>query len=99
MVGVHAHPLSLYLPSRTKLHCTLQLRGQIDSPYFLSTLYVLCGMASEQTCVARCTVYVFKFESQLRDPLVQVQHGNRGTIVPEGGGEGGAFLVQKGIQI
>jgi hypothetical protein len=28
--GVHAHPLSLYLPSRTKLCCTLQ-RGQIHS--------------------------------------------------------------------
>jgi hypothetical protein len=27
--GVHAHPLSLYLPSRTKLQRTLQLRGQI----------------------------------------------------------------------
>jgi hypothetical protein len=32
--GGHAHPLSLYLPSRTKLRCTLQLRGQIHSPYF-----------------------------------------------------------------
>ncbi len=35
--GVHAHPLSLYLPSRTKLWCTLHLRGQIHSPYFYST--------------------------------------------------------------
>jgi hypothetical protein len=26
--GVDAHLLSLYLPSRTKLQCTLQLRGQ-----------------------------------------------------------------------
>ncbi len=34
---VHAHPLSLYLPSCTKLQCTLQLRGQIHSPYFIST--------------------------------------------------------------
>ncbi len=33
---VHAHPLSLYSPSRTKLQCTLQLRGQIHSPYFIS---------------------------------------------------------------
>ncbi len=30
-------PLSLYLPSRTKLLCILQLRGQINSPYFIST--------------------------------------------------------------
>ncbi len=35
--GVHAHPLSLYLPSRTELWCTLQLRGQIHFPYFYST--------------------------------------------------------------
>ncbi len=35
--GVHAHPLSLDLPSRAKLWCTLQLRGQIHSPYFYST--------------------------------------------------------------
>jgi hypothetical protein len=40
--GVHAHPLSLCLPSCTKLQCTLQLRGQIHSPYFIS-LYVICG--------------------------------------------------------
>ncbi len=37
---MHAHPLSLYLPSRTKLQCTLQLRGQIHSPYFI---LCLCG--------------------------------------------------------
>jgi hypothetical protein len=30
--GVHAHPLSQYLPWRTKLQCTLQLRVQIHSP-------------------------------------------------------------------
>ncbi len=35
--GVHAHPLLLYLLSRTKFWCTLQLRGQIHSPYFYST--------------------------------------------------------------
>jgi hypothetical protein len=38
LVGVHAHPLSLHLPSRTKLQCTLQLRGQIHSPYFFFDL-------------------------------------------------------------
>jgi hypothetical protein len=51
--GLHAHPLSLYLPSRTKLQwseCTFQLRGQIHSfisiprnTYFISTLYVIWG--------------------------------------------------------
>jgi hypothetical protein len=35
--GVQAHLLSLYLPSRAKLWCTLQLRGQIHFPYFYST--------------------------------------------------------------
>ncbi len=35
--GVNAHPLLLYLPSRTKLQGTLQLRGKIHSPYFVST--------------------------------------------------------------
>ncbi len=34
---VHALPLSLYLPSRSKLWWTLQLRGQIYSHYFSST--------------------------------------------------------------
>ncbi len=35
--GVPAHPLSLYLPSCTKLQCTLQLRGQIHLHYVIST--------------------------------------------------------------
>ncbi len=30
-------PLSLQLPSRKELQCTLQLSGQIHSPYFIST--------------------------------------------------------------
>jgi hypothetical protein len=34
--GVHALPLSLYSPLRTKLQCTLQLRGQIHSPCLVS---------------------------------------------------------------
>ncbi len=36
--GVQAHPLSLFLPSRTQLKCTLQLKGHFQS--FISTLYV-----------------------------------------------------------
>ncbi len=35
--GVHAHPLSLHLPSPVKLQCTLQLSGQIHWPCFIST--------------------------------------------------------------
>ncbi len=34
---VYVLPLSLYLQSRAKLWCTLQLRGQIHFPYFSST--------------------------------------------------------------
>jgi hypothetical protein len=37
--GKHALPLSLYLPSRAKLWCTLQLKRQIHSSYFCSTLF------------------------------------------------------------
>jgi hypothetical protein len=37
---VHAHPLSLYLRSRTKLLCTLQLRRKIHFSYFYSTPYM-----------------------------------------------------------
>jgi hypothetical protein len=40
--GVHAHPLSLYLPARSMLQCTLQLRGQIHPLCRLYPLYVLC---------------------------------------------------------
>ncbi len=35
--GCTPSPLSLYLPSRTKLLCTLQLRGKIHIPYSYST--------------------------------------------------------------
>ncbi len=34
--GVHAHPLSLHLPSPVKLQCTLQLSGQTHLPCFIS---------------------------------------------------------------
>ncbi len=40
--ALHALPLSIYLPSFTKLQRTLQLRGQTHSPIFISTLYVIC---------------------------------------------------------
>ncbi len=48
-VGVHAHPLSLYLPSRTKLRCTLQLRGQIHSPCFISIPMYSVALPDSQT--------------------------------------------------
>ncbi len=50
--GIHAHPPSLYSPSRTKLQCTLQLSGQIHSVSSLS-IYVLSGTHSLTTRVLR----------------------------------------------
>ncbi len=47
--GMHAHPLSLYLPSGTKLYCALQLRGQIHSTYFCYTL--ICTLWVKQAWV------------------------------------------------
>jgi hypothetical protein len=44
--GVHAHLLSLYLPSRTKLWC--MLRGQIHFPYFYSTPIHVCTVLFDQ---------------------------------------------------
>ncbi len=34
--GVHAHPISLSLQSRTKLQCMFQLSGLLHSPCFIS---------------------------------------------------------------
>ncbi len=38
--GLHAHPLSLYLPSRSMLHFMPQLRGQIQYPSFMYSVWV-----------------------------------------------------------
>jgi hypothetical protein len=51
-----AQSLSLYLPSRTKLGCTVQLRRQVHSPYFYSTLYVLCDSHSTQNRMAKLRI-------------------------------------------
>jgi hypothetical protein len=60
--GMHALPLSLYLPqstqsgnlpSCTKLWCSLQLRGQIHSSYFYST--PICTLCCPQPLFAHCT--------------------------------------------
>ncbi len=50
---VDAHPLSLYLPSRTKLQCTLELRGQIHSSYFISIhmYFVLAPTTDVINCI------------------------------------------------
>ncbi len=50
--GVHAHPLSLYLPSRTKL-----LRGQIYSPYFVSTPMYSVVKSTKNICPRICGGY------------------------------------------
>ncbi len=41
-------PLSLYLPSRAKLWCTLQLRGQIHSSYFFLYSFHLCNFSPQR---------------------------------------------------
>jgi hypothetical protein len=50
--GGHALPLSVYLPSRTTLWCTLQLKGQIQYTLTISTIvypymYSVCGIHCE----------------------------------------------------
>jgi hypothetical protein len=40
--GVHAHPLSLHLPSPVKLQCTLQLSGRYTNP--VSSLVKICTL-------------------------------------------------------
>jgi hypothetical protein len=42
-LGGARSPASLYVPSRTKMWCTLH-RGQTQSPISTLTLYVLCGL-------------------------------------------------------
>jgi hypothetical protein len=64
--GVHAHPLSLYLPSRTKLWCTLQLKGQIHPPISTIPQYVLCGMtACEVTTSANLSLQYYQRKDNL----------------------------------
>ncbi len=46
--GARPPPFSLWL-SRTKLQCTLKLRGQIHSPCFLSPLSILLGINRTET--------------------------------------------------
>jgi len=71
--GMHAHPLSLYRPSRTKLYCTLQLRGQIHSPYFYSTpictLWLYWTARSDpSSSLCLCYVYFISGDDQrIRD--------------------------------
>ncbi len=66
-VGVQAHPLSLYLPSRTKLQCTVQLRGQMHSPYFISIpiCNLWCWSARYLSVVRRW--YLFRDKMLVKD--------------------------------
>ncbi len=70
--GVHAHPLSLYLPSRTKLQCTLQLRGQIHTsyffhlyPYMYSVVAALWKLPAPLWCIPQRLSSVHKLERLL----------------------------------
>jgi hypothetical protein len=60
-VGVNGQLLSLYLPSRTKLQSTLQLRGQIDTlPLFHLHPCVLYGSDFSTTVLKENTVIIDK---------------------------------------
>ncbi len=80
--GVNAHPISLYSPSRTKLQCMLQLRGQVHSPYFISTLYSVgktddCTFHELPTCHGGSLPWLV-MENSLAIPLVCGEGG--GTL-------------------
>ncbi len=71
--------------SRTKLQCTLLLRGLIHSPYFISTLYVLSGLIKRnvQSRLLQCTLFClaipyncpFKSLFAGADPLLPAAEG------------------------
>ncbi len=83
--ALHAHPLSLQLPSREKLQYKLQLRGQVHSPYFISTHYVLCGCNSKSHLCALSKLVTL---SGLID-LIDLIDLNLGKSRDGGGGRGG----------
>ena len=63
--ALHAHFLSPYLPSCTKLYYTFQLRGRINFPYFYSTpLCALCLCSSNNTAMLISGNGLFKFLEQ-----------------------------------
>jgi hypothetical protein len=51
--GVLAHPFRLYLPSRTKLQCTLQWEGRYTPPISSLVLYELCAV-NLVLCTVQC---------------------------------------------
>ncbi len=70
--GLLAHPLSLYLPSRTKLQCTLQLRGQIHSPYFIYipvySVVEFYPLESTHNCLYKFTSAIHVYFYMLQQP-------------------------------
>ncbi len=79
-VRVHAHPLSLCLPSQTKLQCTLPLSGQIRSLYFFSTpmysvvLLVSTLPGNSHTFSRQCQVNFIRFSTYELMPLRSVPY-------------------------
>ncbi len=73
--AVNAHPLSLYLPSRTKQWSTLQLR--YTPPISTLQLYVLCGRKLQcDSCFALLYMVKSSYDyCKSQVPCVQIIHG------------------------
>ncbi len=72
--GVHAHPVSLYLPLRTKLQCTLGW-VQTHTPYFISTpictlWYIPSGLVWQERDGSFELLWVEKFAKLLTEIAV-----------------------------
>ncbi len=74
--GVHAHPLSLHLPSPVKLQCTLQLSGQIHWPCFISTNICTLWLSRIECILTMWVLYVL-----FNTPRRVVQHCNRLSLI------------------
>ncbi len=76
---VHAS-LSLYLSSRAKLWCTLQLRGQIHSSYFSSTLLSPLWAAVNYSCI-KALKFKKPSHTRLAIPNLLTLQGGGGTLL------------------
>ncbi len=81
--GVHAHPLSLHLPSSVKLQCTLQLSGQIHQPCFISSknMYSVGQIQSPYfSSTPVCTLCTQRGDGEYLDVIFHILLGTRTAI-------------------
>ncbi|MFN9907325.1 MAG: hypothetical protein ACK56F_14595, partial [bacterium] len=74
---VHAHPLSQYLPLRTKLWCTRQVQ---TPPIFTLPLYVLCGTSAQPVRVEERTHVSFTISTITYKVVVYALAERAGTL-------------------